>query len=385
MKLSSLLSLFWLSSLHCGAVDDSLVFVHALFRHGDRTPEKNNLYRTSPYYNESFFKPYGNGQLTNKGKLTVYNVGKALRQRYDGFLDESYNINLIDARSSDFNRTKASLQVMLAGLFPPTKDLIWLEDLNWQPIPYTYAVRSLDKELFCFGCANWNPNFDGYLESKDGKSLVDQYESLYQYITEKTGEDYSQLTKVYYLYFGFEILEQFNYTLPDWAPSIYPHPLKDIATMYYRVMVATSKLRQMAAGYLLKKILSDTQVKMDGKIPEKKMSIWCGHESNIAALLKIMNVWNDDEIASYGSFILMELHYLDQKHGFKIFYHNNKESEPKLLKIPGCEEFCPLDDFISLVKEDIPENDGICGTVSMGPNRWIVMSVSLVALMKLLV
>nr|XP_023016507.1 venom acid phosphatase Acph-1-like [Leptinotarsa decemlineata] len=385
MKFLTLLSFFLIIlELNC---EDSLVFVHVIFRHGNRTPEQNNLYQASPYMNETYFKPYGFGQLTNKGKLNAYNVGKSLRQRYSGFLDEEYNIKLIDARSSDFNRTKASLQAMLAGLFPPSKDLIWLEGLNWQPIPYTYVDRSLDKELFCFGCSNWDKNFDGYLHGSNGKPLIDSYRKTFDYLTEKTGENYNDLVKTYYLYFGLEILEELKYALPEWASEVYPYPMKNITTLHYNVMVATKTLRQMAAGYLLKKILSDTQEKIDGKFPDKKMSVWCGHENNIAALLKILKVWNEEEIASYGSNILMELHFIDQKYGFKIYF-SNKQSNPDLLSIPGCGNFCPLDEFNVLVRNEIPTSDEICGKASPANslivNNWIIIWFSSIVCYKII-
>ncbi|KAG5893846.1 hypothetical protein JTB14_002572 [Gonioctena quinquepunctata] len=384
MKLSSLLSLVWFLSLECESVDDSLVFVHALFRHGDRTPGKNDLYKASPYYSGDVFEPYGFGQLTNKGKLTEFNVGKALRQRYIGFLDEKYSADLIDTRSSDFNRTKASLLAVLAGLFPPTKALTWLEGLKWQPIPYNYVEKHLDKELFAIGCPNWLSTHNKYAESNEVKQLFEELQYIHEYLTEKTGEDFSSLQRVYYLYFGLDIMGELNLTLPDWASSIYPSQMKTFVTKYYKLLVGSPELRQMSAGYLLKKILSDSQDKIDGKFPEKKMSLLSGHEFNIACIMQLMNVWKEDEIPSYGAIVLMELHYIDQKHGFKIFYQNNKMSEPQLQKIPNCEDFCPLDDFKELVKEDLPETGIVCAAVSTGTNNWMVISASVMTFGKFL-
>lgn len=83
-----------------------------------------------------------------EGQLRAYNVGKALRERYGSFLGEKYNIKLIEGRSSNFNRTKDTLQVVLAGLFPPIAGEEFLREIKWQPIPYNFVERDKDKVRF---------------------------------------------------------------------------------------------------------------------------------------------------------------------------------------------------------------------------------------------
>ncbi|CAH1169918.1 unnamed protein product [Phaedon cochleariae] len=339
--------------------------------------------------------PYGFGQLTNKGKLTAFKVGQELRKRYKGFLDETYNIKLIDARSSDFNRTKASLQAILAGLFPPTKELVWLEGMNWQPIATTYLERKSDKELFCFGCPSWKPNAHDFEQSEKGRNaLIKDYKSISKFLTNKTGKTYSKLRDICSLYRGFQILESFNQPLPEWSKSIYPDKMKDIIAINYYYLVATPILRQMSAGFLLKKILDDTDDKINGRLPMKKMSILCGHEFNIASLLRVLDICEDyKSVPPYGSYILFELHRIDNGFGFKIFYQNYKTSEPKLMKLPKCEEFCSLKKFNGILKEDIPINDEVCTPMSIEQrstvsrnypqrNLIIIMSLSFPAFIK---
>lgn len=91
-----------------------------------------------------------------QGKRTVYKkVGLALRKRYDQFLGNVYTPNLLDARSSSMSRTKASLLLALAGLFPPPLLQLWNVGLHWQPIPTSYLPFEADKVfeyLFAFIC-----------------------------------------------------------------------------------------------------------------------------------------------------------------------------------------------------------------------------------------
>ena len=41
----------------------------------------------------------------------------------------------MEARSTDVDRTLASAYSHLAGLYPPTDDEKFKEDIDWQPIP----------------------------------------------------------------------------------------------------------------------------------------------------------------------------------------------------------------------------------------------------------
>ena len=76
--------------------------------------------------------------------MEEYKIGQMLRNRYDDFLSAIYRPEDVYAFSSATQRTKASLQLVLAALYPPTKDLVWNEELSWIPIPINYNPSLLD-------------------------------------------------------------------------------------------------------------------------------------------------------------------------------------------------------------------------------------------------
>lgn len=76
------------------------------------------------------------GGLTNNGKSRLYDVGRILRNRYGGFLGDLWFPDLIESISTNDDRTKMSLELVLAGLFPPNSSNQWNKELNWQPIPF---------------------------------------------------------------------------------------------------------------------------------------------------------------------------------------------------------------------------------------------------------
>ena len=145
-----LVSVSFLSTVNCSASNNSLSdledlrLVHLLFRHGDRTPI--SPYPKDPYRNVSNW-PVGFGQLTSKGKMQHYELGKWIRNRYKQFLSQDYRENEILVRSTDVDRTLMSAQATLAGLYPPEGYLEWNTNLTWQPIPVHTVPKHEDALL----------------------------------------------------------------------------------------------------------------------------------------------------------------------------------------------------------------------------------------------
>lgn len=72
------------------------------------------------------------------GKKRAFKLGKVLRRRYDSFLGDIYYPDNILARTTDFDRTKMTALLVLAGLYPPAPTQQWNDDLDWMPIPYHF-------------------------------------------------------------------------------------------------------------------------------------------------------------------------------------------------------------------------------------------------------
>jgi hypothetical protein len=89
------------------------------------------------------FHPVRTGQVADllissyvqAGKTRHYELGKWLRERYDGFLSSHYDPAQIHVQSSNVDRTLMSAQCNLLGLYPPVGTDKWNNDVPWQPIP----------------------------------------------------------------------------------------------------------------------------------------------------------------------------------------------------------------------------------------------------------
>lgn len=80
------------------------------------------------------------------GKVREYLIGQHLRDRYGYFLGDTYLSDEVKARSTGLDRTKMSLHLVLAGVYPPEEEQQWNPMLIWQPIPTEY-VSTLDDTL----------------------------------------------------------------------------------------------------------------------------------------------------------------------------------------------------------------------------------------------
>lgn len=72
-----------------------------------------------------------------------------MRKRYNSFLGDYYWAPDVEARSTDYKRTKMSVELVLASLYPPKNEQKWSK-VEWQPIPYDYLP--LDKDYYFL---NW--------------------------------------------------------------------------------------------------------------------------------------------------------------------------------------------------------------------------------------
>ncbi|CAG9762420.1 unnamed protein product [Ceutorhynchus assimilis] len=340
--------------------ESTLVLTHVLFRHGNRTADKHELYPNDPYLNENYY-PFGNGQLTKIGKRKEFSIGKALRERYNNFLGDYYYPEIIEALSTDYNRTKMSLELVLAGLFPPRAEDLFEDSIFWQPVPFNYLPKDKDKVLLGVLCPKYLEIYEEISKSEEILQKFAANSEAFAYISAHSGLNATRFSDIYNLYFGLSTEEEWGFELPYWTKPIWPANITNLAIQDYFVSMYTSEMRQMASGYFLEKLIQDTKKKiLSGNFPERKMHLYSAHENNLAELLMSLNVFDKPHIPNYGAWISIEIHFINNIYGVKVIYENHTGEGPQLLSIPNCGSFCPLDQFIALTEHLIPSED-LCG------------------------
>nr|CAI5860835.1 unnamed protein product [Callosobruchus analis] len=346
---------------------DTLKLIHVFFRHGARTPELKHVFPTDPYGADAF-APMGYGQLTNLGKWQAFRLGERLRDRYDRFLRKVYHPEDVYALSTDFDRTKASLLLVLAGLYPPVDTQRWHESLNWQPIATHYKEDHLDYFLRRPNkyCPAYMAELDQALKSDKHQEYLKSMMSTLEYLTEHTGIQVKTTSAAFGVYQTIRAEQVMNLTLPKWTENgIYPEALTQLAIRQCLVENSTPRLRRLNGGRSLQKVIDNMIAKIECRLrpTNRKIFLYSGHENNVVNLLTALGFFDSSEeqhFPNYSSAVVIELHRGKEDHAVQILYLRDVEAEYEAIEIKGCEgtedNLCPLKDFIRLTKDVVPVN-----------------------------
>nr|XP_034186973.1 venom acid phosphatase Acph-1-like [Osmia lignaria] len=351
-----------LTAIICVAtVEAELEVVSVLFRHGDRTPDDSNdeKYPNDPYLDYDFY-PMGRGQLTNQGKRREYTLGRFLRMKYGRFLKDLYTQETVIGVSSEYDRTKMSLQLVLAGLFPPNREQKWNLMLNWQPIPTNYIRRYEDNLFLPEDCPLYANEYDRVLESPEGRKALSKYSDLMKNLTEWSGKNISTPWDMYYLYHTLMAEYSMDLTLPDWAYTVFPNgDLWNGTVFAYDAASFTPLLRRINGGAYLREVTKTMLNFITDRVEnERKMYLYSGHESNVAAVMQSLRVYYP-HVPEYSSALILELHKIDNEYYVKILNYLGIPSKIIELQIPGCEKLCPFDKYLELMEDVLPSDDEI--------------------------
>nr|XP_033340730.1 venom acid phosphatase Acph-1-like isoform X2 [Megalopta genalis] len=323
--------------------------VQVLFRHGDRTPRENELW-PKDLEDLSVYEPMGLGQLTNVGKLREYGIGKLLRNRYDKFLGDVYHPTDVYAYSTNFDRTKMSLQLVLAALYPPSSEQAWNNRLSWMPIPMHYMPEKMDYLLR----PEYSPIFSEAL--KNARNLeevcrkVSQYKDFLSFLSEKTGKIEMNVTDGYEVYNKLQTQKSMNLTMPEWCTEEVMKTLQSIVLLEYETRSQTTQLKRVNGGTLIRTFIENVQLNEDRERP-RKIYLYSGHESNIAGFVRAHN-FTEPALPNYGTAIIFEkLSDEAGKQFVRLLLWTGVTEELIPYKFDGHDEVLPFDKYKELVND----------------------------------
>ncbi|XP_052862858.1 venom acid phosphatase Acph-1-like [Anopheles cruzii] len=335
--------------------DRQLQQVHAFFRHGQRTPA--DTYPNDPYLNYTF-EPYDWGQLTNEGKFSLYSeIGQWLHDRYGSFVGP-YRAKNVHVQTTGVSRTQMSMQIVLAGLFPPDDSALqWNRNLNWQPIPY--FSEPLDKDtllLVRVSCRRYAEAIQEVFKLPEVVKLMSDNQQLYQNLTELTGLQIATPDDVQSLFSTLKAESDFGLELPAWTKDYYPDKLLPLTKKSYSLNVYTDEMKRLKGGPFLRKTLDEWDTLIANPSgAHKKLLLYAGHDSTIVNLLSALQVWNGNVLPDYGIMGILEL-YRDVATGQYSVVVSRKQLGKRLkrLTIPGCTLFCPIAKLKTVLHATIP-------------------------------
>ncbi|XP_021462619.2 lysosomal acid phosphatase isoform X1 [Oncorhynchus mykiss] len=340
--------------------DRRLTFVTVLYRHGDRSPVK--AYPTDRYQESSW--PQGFGQLSQEGMRQHFELGQALRKRYQGFLNDTYDRREIAVRSTDYDRTLMSAEANLAGLYPPNGSQVFNPTLEWQPIP-VHTVPQFEERLLSFpipGCPRYKILMNETEHSEKYLNVTFLYKDLITMIQERTGLKNTNIETVWSVYDTLFCEARHNMTAPDWVTPNIMDDLRKLKDFGFEIMFEVYKHQEksrLQGGVLLGSIVNNIS---ESALPDSnrrlKMMMLSAHDTTIVALQSSLSIFNGKQ-PPYASCHIFEL-YQEDNGSFTVamFYRNDTRRAPYQLAVPSCDLFCPLEDFVRLTKPSIPEDWG---------------------------
>lgn len=327
-----------------------------LWRHGDRTPIQP--YPTDPHLDYDW--PGGLGQLTVEGMRRHHQLGRWIRSRYRGWLNDTYNRRDTLVRSTDTDRTLMSALANLAGLYPPAGGQVWDQEIPWQPIPVHTLPQEQDYLLSSHArCPRFQELQQEILEGDWMKGLYKQNEALFKYVSRNAGQEIVDIVKLDYIYDTLLIENATGLPLPNWTQQVFPGDgtFKNLRDLSFTVDTLTEELKRLKGGPWLKEIIEHSDAITSNKNDEHvKLYLYSAHDTTVAPMLHTMGVFNG-LAPPYASMVMVELmESPDLGPVIQVLYHNESGHEPYVMTLPGCQPLCPLAKFKHLTSRYIPVN-----------------------------
>ncbi len=320
--------------------------------------------------------PQGFGQLSVVGMQQQYFLGELLRQRYvtdnPGFLQGNYTRTQVYIRSTDYDRTLMSAEVLLAALFPPEGKWKFLESLNWQPVPVHTRPRSEDNLLrgHTADCPTYAELCKGDYQMEESVALEREYQNLFWKLENFTGMEQVNLSNFGVLMDTLFVEYASGYGIPEWLQPGEIESLINLSAYTLSYIFNTPEKLQLTAGTWVGKIRNDILGKAAGEptLNQSKLFLYSAHDTTVATMMSAFGVW-DGTIPNYASAFLIELFSDEDGYFVQMFYRNDTFSSD-ILPIPvqrcGGNTRCSLEEFQALTEPVLLTDDWkrVCGLVS---------------------
>ncbi|OAD53251.1 Venom acid phosphatase Acph-1 [Eufriesea mexicana] len=289
------------------------------------------------------------------GKIREFRLGMMLRQRYSTFLGGSHHYGDVFARSTDTDRTKMSLQLVLGGIYPP--GLNELGQLQLSPISIQFTPFIVDSLLFPVYCPTYQTEWKKTRDSFAVHVIKKKYKDLLDYLAEHTGLDMttSPTFATYQLYHYITSQGSINVTLPEWATKDVQSKIEKITALEYMLQSHTKLMKRLNGGFLVKEFIKNMNFK--GNTTQPKIYIYSGHEINIAAFAKAHD-FIEPILPAYGSAIIVEkLRSSNGKIYIQMLLWTGVTEKLITYVIPNCGIICSYDKYIRLMQDVIPSDE----------------------------
>lgn len=185
---------------------------------------------------------------------------------------------------------------------------------------------------------------------------MENNKKLLDYMTKMSGKKINTLDEIEYIYNTLYIESLYNFTLPEWTKTIYPDGIKQLAELSFSIPAYNKILARLKIGTLVGRMTNNMLLKSQKKLsPDRKVWIYSAHDETLANFLMGLKIF-DLHCPPYAATVLVELRVNNQSQYSVTISYKNSTNEPVLLTLPGCTSNCPLDKFVEITKDVIPDD-----------------------------
>jgi hypothetical protein len=326
----------------------NLVFVFNHMKHGASSP----CYGLNDYYADIFEQQWkGYCELTNKGFLQLFKLGRIFNQRYSKLLNITANpdINLVLSYASKENKTLMSSNAFFYGMYlnnnTPTEEQIVIPTRNFKKVPDTELIP-----IFYFSdvnnCQGWKNLVNKIDENKIEElndfmsKFIKSYEEVFnslrnreQMINKNKWFDKINLFCSSYIsnyyderYKNIELFQDLKYTEEKFYDLYYDCHMFNL---YKYTLIQYGEDAKNIPVVILSDFLNDMIKYMDLIVnsPESespKFVSYMGHDSTIAAMQVILHQLYKVpfKLMNFGSNQIFLLFKNDQNYEIKYYYND---------------------------------------------------------------
>ncbi|CAB0042740.1 unnamed protein product [Trichogramma brassicae] len=279
----------------------------------------------------------GNCQLQEKSRLNLneseevgfqreYQIGRVLRERYDAFLSD-YHFDDVYGYSTDLRRTKTSLLLVLAGLYPSTAKTAWNDQLNWIPIPISYSKIETNF-LSAFQCPDIVDMQKEMIRTPEFLARFDEFKEFNEYLATEIGaniawKNYLQLLLYNNVRSTVSTITPNNKNndvsiiippsqmsmglpMPAWCDSTCYENLRKLSRILFDSLVGNSTMARLMVGPTVDRLLDNIHESELEDSAKRKIYLYSAHDFNLVTFEEAHNFTEVPLIPDFGSAIVVE-------------------------------------------------------------------------------
>lgn len=234
---------------------------------------------------------------------------------------------------------------LAAGLYPPKDHQIWMEGIEWQPVPIHPVEKGVVFRIDV-DCANYLKLLIAYYkQTESARNFLKKSEEIRHHVNKYMHGEIDNFLKLAVVADNILTLPKENFTIPDWIENLDKNVLNEIIDFVFNSFGSTEDLLKISVGPFLQRLTTHfTDLENGNK--KHKLLLFSAHDNNLATLERALG---QDGIKrrTFASMLIFELIKKDDQHYVQVFLKENDD----IRKIPirNCEDDCSLEDFKQII------------------------------------